>query len=190
MTQILLFAGSNRGESLNRKLMYACAAVLEQHCTIDVLAPSEADLPIFNQDLEGDLAIMTRVATLYSRFNAADGFVFISPEYNASVAPLFKNLIDWVSRLPYIDSTFPNAFLHRPVLLGSAVGGWSGGAFGINHARAILTYLGAIPLAEQLSLPHANQLWDGEKPNFSPDLKEYMISSLIRLVSFAQHARS
>jgi chromate reductase len=70
-----------------------------------------------------------------------------------------KNMIDWVSRLAYIDPAFENPFIDKPVLLCSASTGGSGGAMGIPSARALFGYVGGIVFGETVCLPFAHQAW-------------------------------
>ena len=189
MSKILVLCGSTRKASLNRKLMYVCAEYLVTRCTVDVLEASQVNLPLYNQEIEQQPDIYDRVAALYDRFEAADGFVVVSPEYNASVTAFLKNTIDWVSRLQFIRPNIPNPFLHRPVLFGSAVSSWTGGSFGIAHARSIFTYLGAMPMSEHISLGQAERFWDGEKPQFPPPFIAFYQGALSHLLELADRPR-
>jgi chromate reductase len=74
------------------------------------------DLPMFNQDLEGD--VPPSVTRLKSEIEAADGLLFATPEYNRSLPPLLINALSWGSR-PYGK----NSWSGKPAaILGASIG--------------------------------------------------------------------
>src|SRR4051812_11640461 len=94
--RIAVLVGSLRQDSLNRKLALAIAGLAPEefswhHCRID-------DLPPYNQDQDG--AQPEPVRRLKSEIAAAQGVLFVTPEYNRSVPGVLKNAIDHASR-PY-----------------------------------------------------------------------------------------
>ena len=98
---IVVIVGSLRKESFNRKLAHA----------IVKLAPSEFsfkevqidDLPLYNQDNDANQAVS--VKRLKAEIAAAQGLLFVTPEYNRSIPGVLKNAIDHVSR-PYGQSAW------------------------------------------------------------------------------------
>src|SRR5215471_12146528 len=62
-------------------------------------APSFADFPLYNADIQNSTGFPAPVNTLADAIRAADGVIFCTPEYNFSVPGGLKNAIDWVSRL-------------------------------------------------------------------------------------------
>lgn len=58
---------------------------------------SLADVPLFNDDLDGE-APPTAVAALRAAVAGADGVVVVSPEYNHGMSGVLKNALDWLSR--------------------------------------------------------------------------------------------
>ncbi|MEP2942281.1 MAG: NAD(P)H-dependent oxidoreductase, partial [Hyphomicrobiales bacterium] len=92
--KILVFAGSMRDGSFNIKLADALTnALIELGAEVTHVCAKNYQLPIFNEDLE----VPEKAIALAKLFEQSDGFVFVSPEYNASVTPLMKNTLDWVS---------------------------------------------------------------------------------------------
>ncbi|WP_068083516.1 NADPH-dependent FMN reductase [Novosphingobium rosa] len=160
MSRLLLLCGSQRAGSLNARLLEELAAHVPTGHAIDRFAPGEIRLPLYDAVCEQDPAIRHHLAALHRRFAMADAFMLASPEYNGLMTPFLKNLIDWISRLPWLDPTAPNVFLDKPVLLCSATPGWSGGALGLVPLRSLLAYVGAVPFGEAITLPHAGQAWD------------------------------
>ena len=128
MKNILLFSGSQRRDSLNTRLLNYVSSSLRTTFSIEFLGPDQVNLPLFNQDLEGNPSVISSVFEVHEKFNASDGIIVASPEYNGQVTPFLKNTVDWVSRLAYIDHAFDNPFVDRPLLLCSASTGAGGGA--------------------------------------------------------------
>ena len=98
---IAVIVGSLRRESFNAKLAVA----------VEKLAPAEftfkrsqiGDLPLYNQDDNSNQA--PQVKRLKAEIVAAQGLLFVTPEYNRSVPGVLKNAIDHASR-PYGQSVF------------------------------------------------------------------------------------
>jgi len=91
--------------------------MLKDHVQVDLVAPGEIELPLFNQDLENDPEVQSRVLAAHARLMRADAFVIASPEYNGMLTPYLKNLIDWVSRMQIIKAETANAFADKPTLV-------------------------------------------------------------------------
>ena len=181
-----MISGSQRRESLNTRLLHCVSAALEGTFSVEFLDSHLVDLPLFNQDLEDNPAVIGCVADLHGRFNSSDGIIVASPEYNGQVSPFLKNSIDWVSRLAYIDHAFDNPFVDRPLLLCSASTGAGGGALGIHSARALFSYVGCLVLGDSICLPYADQLLTEEGFDLPPCFEEqlaYSINRFGRLVS-------
>ena len=119
---IAIVVGSIRKDSLNRKVARAmCSASDELNCRIVEIA----DLPIYDPDIDES------PPEPWQRFRqeiaAADGVLFVTPEYNRSIPGALKNAIDVGSR-PYGKS----AFAKKPAAIVTASPGALGG-FGCNH---------------------------------------------------------
>ncbi|MFL6863871.1 MAG: NADPH-dependent FMN reductase, partial [Allosphingosinicella sp.] len=127
MSRILKVAtivGSLRGGSLNRKVARALCALEEGRLDCGIV--EIADLPLYNQDYDAG-----EQPPAYGRFReeigAADGVLFVTPEYNRGVPGVLKNAIDVGSR-PYGASVWNR----KPAAIVSASPGSIGG-FGANH---------------------------------------------------------
>ncbi|HKL54089.1 MAG TPA: NAD(P)H-dependent oxidoreductase, partial [Wenzhouxiangellaceae bacterium] len=98
-SRILAFAGSTRKDSFNRRLL-AVAVELARQADLDVQHIELADypMPIMNEDLEAEKGQPENATALRKLMLEADGLLLACPEYNSSITPLMKNVIDWVSR--------------------------------------------------------------------------------------------
>ena len=111
---IALVVGSNRRESLNRKLAQALAEMFGAGVATSWVQID--DLPLYNQDLEGDLP--ASVVRFKSEIAAADGILFVTPEHNRSLPTVLKNAIDWGTRPPWRDRVARKARRHHRHLAG------------------------------------------------------------------------
>ncbi|MES3000233.1 MAG: NAD(P)H-dependent oxidoreductase [Pseudomonadota bacterium] len=131
-TKIAVIVGSIRQDSLNRKLALALAAMgpgdfTFEHSRLD-------DLPPFNQDHEKTPG--EAVNRFKGEISAADGLLFVTPEYNRSMPGLLKNAIDHGSR-PYGQSVWAG----KPAGVIGISGGAIGTALAQQHLRNVLAYL-------------------------------------------------
>jgi chromate reductase len=185
VTTLMFVSGSQRRDSLNTRLLRHLAQRLAGRCVIDALESHQVDLPLFDQDLETNPAVINRVTDLHRRFKASDGIVVASPEYNGQITPYLKNIIDWVSRLAHIDSRFDNPFYERPLLLCSASTGWTGGAVAMPHARALFGYVGCLVVGEAVCIPYADQAWTEGGYLFDPFIDTQIDVSTDRVLHLA-----
>ena len=88
--------------SINRKL--AQALVKLGAGKFDAKIARIDDLPIYNQDNEGNLP--AEVVRFKDEIAKADGVLIVTPEHNRSVPTALKNAIDWGAR-PFGKSVWP-----------------------------------------------------------------------------------
>ena len=91
---------------------------------------------------------------------AHHGVLIVSPEYNASVPPLLKNAIDWVSRVQDPHEARGEVFRGRAFALAGASQSRLGAARALGALRLILTACHANVIASQLTLAFADQAYD------------------------------
>ena len=133
-TNVALFIGSLRRESLNRKLAKALKRLGPdgwQYHEIEF-----GNLPLYNGDEAQPMP--SDVKQMKVRISSADAIIFVTPEYNRSVPGGLKNAIDWASR-PHGE----NSFAGRPTLVCGTSPGNISTAVAQQHLRAILAYLDA-----------------------------------------------
>lgn len=130
-------SGSLRKKSRNTGLLRAAAKCLPEGATLDTADISAA--PFYNADL-GDGPKPAAVARVFAQMERADALVLACPEYNYSLAPALKNIIDWASREP------DNRLLAgKPVAIMGA-GGGMGTSRAQYHLRQVCVYLDMHPL--------------------------------------------
>jgi NAD(P)H-dependent FMN reductase len=181
--KILVIPGSLRTGSHNVKLAAVVAYEFAQ-AGVDVTRISLADfpLPIYDGDLQAKSGVPKHAINLKRMIGAHHGVVFVSPEYNASVPPLLKNAIDWVSRVQDPHEARGDVFRDRAFALAGASQSRLGAARALQALRLILTSCHANVIASQFTLAFADQAYDDmdklKTPADSEGLKE-MVRQLI-----------
>ena len=130
---IAIVVGSLRRESFNRRLAEALTR-LPAAGGHAFTWPAIGDLPLYNQDDDADQPAATQ--RLKSEIRAADGVIFVTPEYNRSIPGVLKNALDHASR-PYGD----NAWAKKPAGVIGTSQGATGTAMAQQHLRNVLAYL-------------------------------------------------
>jgi chromate reductase len=94
---VLVFAGSTRQHSYNRKLAGVAAQLArDRGAAVTHIELADFDIPLYNADLEarGTPADVLRLKKIMFEHPA---WIVCTPEYNASYPALLKNTLDWVS---------------------------------------------------------------------------------------------
>ena len=154
--RILAFAGSVRDASFNQRLVRVGAQIArDAGAEVTLLDLREHELPIYNADLERKQGLPDNVGKLKTLFAAHHGMLIASPENNASVSALLKNMFDWVSR-PSGGPADLVKLQGKVAAMTSATTGVMGGLRGMASLRVILQTLGVLTLAEQYGLSRAD----------------------------------
>ena len=123
--KIAILVGSLRKDSINRKIAKSICAMREDNLDCEMV--EIGDLPLYNQDYDTAAQQPEQYVRFRDQVRAADGVLFVTPEYNRSVPGVLKNAIDVGSR-PYGHSVFDK----KPAAIVTASPGAIGG-FGANH---------------------------------------------------------
>jgi NAD(P)H-dependent FMN reductase len=149
--RVLVLAASLRVESINARLAQLAGTVIEGlGASVDLGTMREFDAPSYDGDTESADGLPTGAQAFRARLEAANAFVIVSPEYNASMPGVLKNAIDWVSRAR------PQPFNQRHGLLMSASPSMVGGNRGLWALRVPLEHLGARIYPDMFSLAQAH----------------------------------
>ena len=170
--KILVIPGSLRTGSLNAKLAAVAAHRLAQ-AGADVTRLSLADfpLPIYDGDLQTKSGAPKHAVDLKRMIGAHHGVLIVTPEYNASVPPLVKNTIDWVSRVQDPNESRGQVFRDRAFAIASASRNRLGGARSLASLRLILAACQAFVIPNQLALAFADEAYDDmERLRHPPDI--------------------
>ena len=180
---VLVFAASLRGDSLNRKLAALAARVAQATgANVDHAQMRDFDVPSYDGDVEKATGIPKGADELRRRLIACDAFIVSSPEYNGSMPGMFKNAIDWASRFR------PQPFDTKQCLLMSASPSMGGGNRGLWALRMPLEHLGARVYPDMFSLAQAHKaLVDGEIADTA--LRERFEKNVQTFLSLAEAAK-
>lgn len=166
--KILVIPGSARKDSVNKKLArVAAAAVKMAGGEATFLDLHELPLPLYDGDLESEQGLPENAKKLKKLMNEHHGLLFVSPEYNSSIPPVLKNLIDWASRKDDPSEEDLVCFKGKVALLMGASPSFMGGMRALVHLRSILGNINVLVLPDQKTLPNA---YDAFNPDGS--LKE------------------
>jgi chromate reductase len=185
--KILVIPGSLRTGSLNAKLAATAAYELAQ-LGADVTRISLADfpLPIYDGDLQTKSGVPKHAVNLKRMMSAHHGVLIVTPEYNSSVPPLVKNIIDWVSRVQDAQETRGQVFRERPFAIAAASEGRLGGTRALAALRLILSACHATVTPNQLALSFASQAYDDMDRLKHPADIEALAALVRQLIEFSQ----
>lgn len=157
--KILAFSGSVRKESFNERILsYAIEGAKEGGALVTKIGLDDYPLPLFNQDMEESEGLPQNVLELKKLFLAHDALLIATPEYNSSITPLLKNVIDWVSRDAEGEKGPLACFKGKYAALISASPGYFGGMRSLVELRRILQNIGVTVLAANKSVPKAHEV--------------------------------
>ncbi len=187
--KILVFAGSIRTASFNARLAALAAKELAL-LNVDVTRISLLDypLPLFHGDLEAEQGAPANAVKLKRMFGVHHGVFIASPEYNASITPLLKNTLDWISRVREATEPPLAAYRQRVFALGAASNGTHGGYRSLMALRQVLELgCGALVLPEQIAVTEAATAFD-EMDNLREERHAQKLRSVLgQLVESARH---
>lgn len=186
--KILVVPGSLRAGSFNARLAALAAKELTLlDAEVTRISLEDFPLPIYDPDDELKGGPHGNAVRLKQLFVAHQGIFIASPEYNGSVSPLLKNMIDWVSQVRERGDPSYAAFRNRVFAIASASTEFAGGQAGLMALRQILALgCGALTLPEQVAVPFAEQAFD-EMGNLSAvGLAAALRAELARLVEITR----
>ena len=143
-SSLLIFAGSTRQQSFNRRLAQQAAGMARAAgAKVTLLELGDLDIPMYNADLEarGTPPDVLRLKRLMWEH---PGWIICSPEYNGSYTALLKNTIDWASSPVAADPEWKDGvkpFRGKVVGILSASNGRLGGLRSQSHLAPLLLLL-------------------------------------------------
>ena len=163
--KLLIFAGSTRQNSFNRKLAHVAADMARARgAEVTQLELGDLDIPMYNADLEarGTPPDVMRLKQLMFEHPA---WIICSPEYNGSYTALLKNTIDWASSPVKSDPAWTDgfkSFTGKVVGMLSASPGALGGLRSQSHLAPLLLNAGCWVAPQVFALSHASDAFDAE----------------------------
>jgi chromate reductase, NAD(P)H dehydrogenase (quinone) len=160
--KILVIPGSLRAKSYNVRLAALAANELTlADAEVTRISLLDYPLPIYDADTAETAGPPSNAVKLKQLMSAHQGVFIASPEYNASITPLIKNTIDWISAVRERGEAPLAAYQNRVFALGGASPGRSGATHSLLALRQVLAVgCRALVIAEQVTVPNAEQAFD------------------------------
>jgi chromate reductase, NAD(P)H dehydrogenase (quinone) len=186
--RLLFFAGSSRTASYNKKLARLGAMIADANGIPATFADlGDYPMPLYNGDLEAGEGPPENAHKLKALMQAHSGIFMASPEYNASITPLLKNTLDWISHTREEGEEPLQVFKTRVFALGSASPGGMGGLRSLITLRTVLELgLFALVLPDQFAVPRASEAFDEHGHLKNKDSQE-AFKQLIQKLARAAH---
>jgi len=175
--KIAVIVGSLRKDSYNLKLANAVAKLAPPE--FDFTQVYIGDLPLFNQDNEGNPS--DSVNRFRTEVKSAQGLLFVTPEYNRSIPGVLKNALDHGSR-PHGQSVWAG----KPAAVMGVSIGAVGTAVAQQHLRNILAFLDVPTLAQpEVFIQLKEGLFD-EAGDIGPGSKPFLQNWMDRYVAWVK----
>lgn len=147
--KILTFAGSNSKNSINKKLVtYTCS--LFQSKDVEILDLNDYELPLFGVDYENAHGVPQKALNFAAKIDESDLIIISFAEHNGAYSVAFKNIFDWLSRIPN-----RKAWGGKSMFLMATSPGARGGSSVLEIAKARFPFNGGTVL-DTFSLPNFN----------------------------------
>jgi chromate reductase, NAD(P)H dehydrogenase (quinone) len=168
--------GSNRRESINRKLAQALAKLGAD--AFDPRFIQIDDLPMYNQDLEQPVPV--KVARFKSELASSDALLFVTPEHSRSITAVLKNAIDWGAR-PWGKTSWPG----KPAAVIGTSGGVISTAIAQQHLRAVLGNLGLQVMGGEAYIQFKPDLIDAQGAVTDDSVRTFLKNFIDQFAAFA-----
>ena len=187
MPNLTIIIGSTRPGRAGAPIAQWFAARAKDHGGFDVnvVDLADVDLPLLDEPNHPRLRQYTRQHTKdwSAIIDAADAFVFVTPEYNYGYPASLKNAIDYLH----------HEWQHKPVGFVS-YGGVAAGTRAVQQLKQVLTTLKMVPLFEAVNIPFVHQFLDAGKrvqPNeIMTEAAATMLGELARVTPTLRSLRS
>jgi chromate reductase, NAD(P)H dehydrogenase (quinone) len=175
---IAVVVGSLRRDSFNRHLANAVISLAPSDFTFEFI--DIGSLPLYSQDYDADYPDAGK--QLKQRVEAADGLLFVTPEYNRSIPGVLKNALDWGSR-PWGTNSWGN----KPgAVIGTSVGA-TGSALAQQHLRNVLAYLDVATLGQpEVFIKHDPAIINDQGEIANDDTRKFLQTFVDRYVAWVK----
>jgi chromate reductase len=179
--RILVFAGSIRTGSFNARLAAIAAKELAlAGAEVTHISLSDYPLPIYDGDLEASSGQPDNAVKLKRMMTVHQGVFIASPEYNASVTPLLKNTLDWISRVREGKEPPLAAYKNRVFAIAGASNGQYGAMRSLLALRQVLEIgCGALVSPDQIAVNRAADAYD-EMDQFKDEQNAQRLRNVVR----------
>src|SRR5262245_26866986 len=182
--KVLVFAGSLRSGSYNVRLAALAARELARaEADVTLISLLDFPMPLYDGNAEAASGSPENAVKLKRLMCVHQGVFIASPEYNASLTPLLKNTLDWVSRVREPREPPLAAYKNRVFAIGAASNGTYGGMRSLMALRHVLELgCGALVIPEQVAVREAANAFDendGLKDERTAGLLKAVVNRLV-----------
>lgn len=170
--KILVFAGSNSSTSINQQLAKYAGTLLKNN-SFTVIELKDFPAPVFSEDIEKEEGYPETMKALNALFNEHDGFIISLPEYNSSITPVFKNTVDWISRIER------PTFKDKPVLLLSTSNGARGAMTNLANVESLMPRWGG-KVTGTFSLPSFTENMNENKTEIKNEFERAKLENCVK----------
>jgi len=157
---ILVFAGSNSSQSINKALATHAADVFKAEykpeANIEILDLNDYEMPIYSMDREQANGIPELAQQFFSKIGSADALIVSFAEHNGFYSAAWKNIFDWMSRIEM------QVFQNKPMLVLATSPG-AGGAGNVLKTMIESAPFFAADIKGSLSVPVFQEKFDREQ---------------------------
>jgi len=187
MPNLTIIVGSTRPGRAGAPIAQWFAARAKDHGGFDVTVVdlAELGLPLLDEPNHPRLGQYTQQHTKdwSAIVDAADAFVFVTPEYNYGYPASVKNAIDYLHR----------EWQHKPVGFVS-YGGVAAGTRAVQQLKQVVTTLRMLPVTDSVNIPFHSQFLDSDgtfRPNaVLEQAADAMLDELVRTEAALRPLRS
>lgn len=172
MTKILAFGASSSQHSIN-KIFAAHTAGLFKEAQVEVIDLNDYEMPVFSVDKEAHFPEQAK--NFAQKIDQSDLIVISMAEHNGSYSAAFKNIFDWVSRIPE-----RKVFADKKMLVLATSPGPRGGSSVLEAATKRFPFSGGV-VAGSFSLPSFQQNFKDEIGITNPELKQQLLDIISKI---------
>ena len=169
--KILAFAGSNSETSINKKFVTYAASFFDNH-DVEIIDLNDYEMPIYSSQREKTSGVPQLALDFAEKVDGADLLLISLADHNGSYTAAFKNVFDWISRVPG-----RKAFGDKEIFALSTSPGAGAGKAVMNAFTTRAPYSGGIVI-ESYSLPSFGQTFSDENGIVDEDLKKDFVEKV------------
>ena len=155
MKKVIVFAGSNSKNSINKELAIYASSFLK-NAEVQILDLNDFSMPVYGVDEESVNGIPQKATNFYKEIEGTDGIILSLAEHNGNFTAAFKNVYDWMSRIEQ------KLWQNKPMLLMATSPGGRGGVSVLNIAKNGFPHFGGAIVSE-FSLPKFQENFKDKK---------------------------
>ncbi len=171
---VLAFAGSTSKESINKQLVEFAASYFKED-KVEILDLNNFEMTIFSMDKEIEQGIPDLAYAFADKIAQSDLILLSLAEHNGAYSAAFKNVFDWVSRIPN-----QSVFQDKGIFLMATSPGPRGGGGVLDLAKNRFPWNGGKVL-DTFSLPSFGETFQAQKGVVNETLKEELETKIAKI---------